>query len=150
MRIVLFNHSSLVRSEPTEEQLKIAEAKNKVPRGTPLSSQPVPRVTVAGVLDEGNNTLRLGVSRCSPKDQFSKAHGRKVAEVRADERPSKIVQVPPKEKGTLGRFFYEQAQELIKIAQAEVRIPRYLSGEVTKRPLEKDKLIDNSILNVPL
>ncbi len=143
MNIVLFNHSSLVRHEPTIEQIELAAMKGVTPKGTPLSKQPVPRVTVAGIVD--GKTLRLGVSRCSTKDQFSKQKGRNVAKVRATERPSKIVAIPSIEEGKLGRFFYEQAQLLIKDAQQEVRIPRYKSGEILLKPVANDTLMDKEI-----
>lgn len=137
--MTLFNHSSLVRHEPTPEQIARAVEKNKTPKGTPLNDQPVPRVTVAGIVKD--NTLRLGISRCSIKDNFSKKHGRFVAQERAEKRPSRIVEIPDKATKMLGRFFYEQAQELIRIAQAEVKIPRFLSGEVTRKPMADDKLV---------
>lgn len=144
--MTLFNHSSLVRHEPTEEQIEKATTKKRTPRGTPIHKQPVPRVTVAGVVV--GDTLRLGISRCSVKDNFSKAKGRYVSEQRARERPSKIVQIPEKETNTLGRFFFEQAQELIKLSQGDVIIPRFFSGEINRRPVDNDRMIEPIVLKI--
>ena len=41
------------------------------------------RLTIAGVIDDENNTIKIGIAQCSPKDQFIKAKGRAIATGRA-------------------------------------------------------------------
>lgn len=79
------------------------------------------RVTVAGVIVDGS--LRLGVSRCSPRDQFSRKKGRVVAEARARVRPSRVLALPGDGK-PLGKFFFEQAEDLILVQKPVCKIQR--------------------------
>ena len=41
------------------------------------------RATIAGIIDDSNNQLRIGIAECSPKDQFTKKKGRMIAAGRA-------------------------------------------------------------------
>jgi predicted membrane GTPase involved in stress response len=81
-----------------------------------------PRVTVAGIIIDG--ILRLGVSRCSIKDNFIKAKGRMIAKARAEKRPSLTVSIP---EGTEkpGLIFMSKAKMLIGLAQEFVTVPRF-------------------------
>jgi hypothetical protein len=78
------------------------------------------RVTVAGVIVDG--ALKLGVSRCSPRDQFSRKKGRTVAEARARVRPSRVVALPTDQP--VGKFFFEQAEDLILVQKPVCKIQR--------------------------
>lgn len=57
----------------------------------------LPRITVCGVYDSETNKLSIGVSRCSPKDLFSKEIGRKLAQERAETKPVCVVDILPGE-----------------------------------------------------
>ncbi len=53
-----------------------------------------PRVTVAGIVTD--NTLKIGLARCSRNDQFARKKGREIARTRADEQP--MVTIPMSNK----------------------------------------------------
>lgn len=54
-----------------------------IPDCKPLNVKPVPRITVATIWNTEDNTMRFGVSVCSPKDTFKKEIGRDLAYNRA-------------------------------------------------------------------
>lgn len=69
--------------------------------------------TVAGVLE--GTTFRIGVSICSPFDQFCKKVGRVRAEGRAKSNSGFLVKIPKDvlESNKLGKFFVETAKQLV-------------------------------------
>ena len=54
-------------------------------------SKKLPRITVASVYDKDNNSMYFGVAICSPKDNFKKSEGRKIAYERAMNNPNVVV-----------------------------------------------------------
>lgn len=77
-------------------------------------SKPKPSYTLAGVLKDNN--IKIGISQCSPKDQFIKKLGRIRAEGRANAKDAIIIEVPSDviENKTFGKFFVEECKKLIK------------------------------------
>lgn len=70
----------------------------------------LPRTTICGVYDSETNKLSIGVSRCSPKDLFSKEIGRKLAQERAETKPICVVDVLPNE--VVSHVFFALARNL--------------------------------------
>lgn len=87
----------------------------------------LPRVTVAGIIIDG--TLRLGLSRCSIKDNFIKSKGRFISKARAEKRPSLVVPVGDDPSKKLGHIFIAEAKKLVKLAQEIVAVPRFEKRE---------------------
>ena len=49
------------------------------------------RGTFAGIVDSDSNTIKIGLSVCSAKDQFQKRIGRTISENRAEQQPITII-----------------------------------------------------------
>ena len=64
-----------------------------IPDSKAVTRKPLPRITVAAVLDTDTDTLNFGVAICSPKDLFKKSVGRELALSRAEEKPEVTVKV---------------------------------------------------------
>jgi hypothetical protein len=126
---VFFRHSPVLSHEPEkrkELQNKIAEAKALL---ASLEAEDInlPRYTFAGITEivtheDGtvSNKLRIGVARCSGKDQFTKQRGRVIAEGRARKIPLMSSTIPiftteEEEKAfNLGKMFYQTTEEIIE------------------------------------
>lgn len=59
----------------------------------------VPRITICGIWDTEKNTMSYGYAVCSPKDQFEKKIGRKLAYDRALNKPQVIIYIPEDKAG---------------------------------------------------
>ena len=77
---------------------------------TSIPRKPLPRITVCGVYDSETNKLSIGVSRCSPKDLFSKEIGRKLAQERAETKPVCVVDILPNE--VISHVFFSLARTM--------------------------------------
>lgn len=77
---------------------------------TSVPRKALPRITVCGIYDSETNKISIGVSRCSPKDLFSKEIGRKLAQERAELKPVCIVDVLPGE--VVSHVFFSLARYL--------------------------------------
>lgn len=73
-----------------------------------VAVQGQPRVTVAGLVI--GKLMLFGVSKCSKKDQFEKAHGRKIAVGRAKKKP--IVTLELTDNEPVGKQFIKEALKL--------------------------------------
>lgn len=51
------------------------------------------RRTIAGIIDEKDGTLRIGISECSHKDMFEKKKGRMIAKGRALSKHAQIIEL---------------------------------------------------------
>lgn len=71
---------------------------------SPFVANKQPRVTICGIFtkDEGTPCLKIGVARCSQKDNFSRKKGRLIAEGRANKRPAILY---PQEKDVENSFY---------------------------------------------
>lgn len=58
----------------------------------------LPRVTICGIYDDGEQTMTFGVTKCSEKDIFIKSIGRNLALKRAEESPYRVVRIQPFQK----------------------------------------------------
>lgn len=68
------------------------------------------RVTVAGILNDDKQVIRLGIAACSHKDQFIKSKGRAIATGRANSsHPFNIVKM---EKESVKQFV-DYAKQII-------------------------------------
>ena len=56
------------------------------------------RQTIAGIVNEAEHTLSVGVAECSKKDQFVKAKGRKIATGRANSTHSVVLSLESDKK----------------------------------------------------
>ena len=81
-------------------------------RETRETRKSLPRLTICGIYDTETNILKIGVSRCSPKDLFVKEIGRKLAEERAETNPIHTTVVLPGE--VLSHVFFSLAKTLEK------------------------------------
>lgn len=70
-----------------------------------------PSFTVAGVVD--GNELRIGLAKCSTKDQFSKKMGRRIAEGRArsESSYSQIIEIQP--EADVAKLFVSNALKIV-------------------------------------
>lgn len=68
-----------------------------------------PRLTICGVFDPEKGILSFGVACCSPQDQFVKAIGRKIAEERARNNPSKRIILMDDELSDVTELFVSHA-----------------------------------------
>lgn len=98
------------------ENLFAHSAAVKVYTGEPIVSKP--RITVAGVSTRGK--LKIGVSRCSPKDQFNKAIGRDLALNRAKKTPLFTITMHRKVPNTL--LFSRIAHSIINVIENDPTI----------------------------
>lgn len=72
-----------------------------------------PRIVVCSILD--GNKMSFGYTVCSPKDQFIKNKGRKIAFARALRRPYKVIDVSPDVKaGTSASVAHEIMHKLLR------------------------------------
>jgi hypothetical protein len=77
------------------------------------------RVTVAGVVVD--NTLRIGVSICAPKDMFTKKKGRLISEGRASKRGSETKIIPLNADSNPGKLFVEEAKTICSNLTSKVK-----------------------------
>lgn len=71
-----------------------------------------PRISICGVLDTETNILKIGCARCSPKDQFIKKIGRKLAYDRALSNP--MVTLTLTDGEVMSHVFFQEARHLEK------------------------------------
>lgn len=82
--------------------------------GVPRKKLPGASYTVAGIVKDG--ALHVGVSKCSPRDQFIKKVGRVRAEGRANSGQAEVYVIPEDvlANNTVGKFFSDTYKQLIK------------------------------------
>ena len=68
------------------------------------------KATFAGVVNEEDNQLRIGLSICNPKDNFCKKIGRLIAEGRACKKPEQIIDLT----GVPGKDYCDKFVEFCK------------------------------------
>ena len=56
-------------------------------------SKMLPRLTICGIYDHDTNELSIGASRCSHRDPFVKAIGKRLSEERAYKDPYTVIKV---------------------------------------------------------
>lgn len=56
-------------------------------------SNTLPRVTVCGIINKNDNTLSIGVARCSKNTAYVKKLGRKISQGRAAVKPIATIQL---------------------------------------------------------
>jgi hypothetical protein len=122
---VFFRHSKAVTEKDharrTELKKKIAEAKAALKE---LESEyyNIPRYTFCAVIEPGKtvNHMRIGIARCSGKDQFTKKRGRVIAEGRAKVNPNMTTKIPlfitaeEEKEFNVGKLFYNTTEELLE------------------------------------
>lgn len=84
-------------------------------KGVPRKNLHKPSYTFAGKIVKGS-TLLVGVSQCSPRDQFCKKVGRAKAEGRVLSTHAEVFAIPQDVLKTnkIGKFFAETCKTLIK------------------------------------
>lgn len=70
----------------------------------------LPRVTVCGIFDNETKVLKIGYSRCSPKDIFIKKIGKELAYNRAKSNP--VITMILSDNEVLSHVFFAQAKQL--------------------------------------
>ena len=91
MKTVKYYYSKIIRicyipclTDDHGDVLRLSEVNS-------AKSKKLPRVTVASVYDKDNNSMSFGIAVCSPKDNFKKSEGRKIAYDRALNSPKIVV-----------------------------------------------------------
>ena len=79
-------------------------------------------VTLAYTHDAKTNDVQIGAAFCSPKDQFSKAYGRMIAQRRLGSRACLTVEIVP-DPGIMTRVIEHANGELGRV---KMRFPRWL------------------------
>lgn len=70
------------------------------------------RFTVCGIYNAETADMKIGIARCSGKDQFNKKIGRMISEGRANKSASHAFQIHP--ESSLGKVFVEESLNFLK------------------------------------